>query len=415
LLYHGHLQKQHPAIVIVMADTELYRMALAQSTRPDLPTEHDEMPHTMPSLTQTDRAGCERWLQEINFLYPGTNDDIIWEKIKKNWIGYLSATSPAPDATLAPNRKVVQFTMGNESAGERRRRFAGDRRRRMTIQSAFWNGLDGIEAMTERWPRAARAALNCADGGEDPGVFESLAAVYDLGRRRRYQAVWTSLAGFIAHSLDEGTLEEMGLELNEDQRDDILDVEQEVWEVDLGEIARRREKGGFEYVWAPIQQLLFKALSKQRSTARNNPLVWWLAVLVRSAVSGERDFISSGRFHKNPMPMDVDLGGRVQAMVHYGKVLVLDDAFSSWSAMSERTERTEWVMEVQSCLNMVSIEWINDEGGRRPDRSSDGPMYSSAAWRSMVSCVEGHTKRYMGGKDKTAMYWVRLLVESIRQ
>lgn len=229
--------------------------------------------------------------------------------------------------------------------------------------------------------------------------------------------MWTSLVGFIAHSLDEGTLEEMGLALNEDQRDDILDVEQEVWQVDLAAIARRREKGGFEDVWRPIQNLLFRAVSKPKSTARNNPLVWWLAVLVRSAVSDETDFISRGRFHMNPMPMDVDLEGRVQAVVHYGKVLVLDDAFSAWSVVSTETERTEWVMEVQSSLNMVSIEWINDQGGRetRPDRLFDGPMYSSAAWRSMVSYVEGHTKRYMGAKNKTAIYWVRLLEERRRQ
>ncbi|KAI7768453.1 hypothetical protein LZL87_014345 [Fusarium oxysporum] len=101
--------------------------------------------------------------------------------------------------------------------------------------------LDMIEAMTERWPQAARAALNSMDKereGEERGAFESLAAVYDLGRRRRYQAIWTSLVGFIAHSHDEGMLEEMGMRLTESQINDILDVEQEVWQVDLKAIAR---------------------------------------------------------------------------------------------------------------------------------------------------------------------------------
>ncbi|KAH8662635.1 hypothetical protein BGZ61DRAFT_462910 [Ilyonectria robusta] len=400
-----------------MAPTELYRIALERSTQPDLPTEHNEIPHNMPSLTETDRTVCEGWLQEINFLRPGVEEeDEVWEKIKRNWIGYLSATSPLPDATLAPNRKVVQFAAGDgdgdEGVVERRRRFERDRRRRMIIQSAFWNGLDGIEAMTERWPRAARAALNSMDRGEeeeDRGAFESLAAVYDLGRRRRYQAIWTSLVGFIVHSYDEGTLEEMGLQLKEGQIDDILDIEQEVWSVDLRAIARRREKGGFEDVWAPIQQLLFKALRRPKSTARNNPLVWWLAVLVRSAVSDDRDFISRGRFHKNPVPMDIDLEERLRAIVHYSKVLVLDDAFSTWS------ERPEWVMEVQSCLNRVSIDWINDERGSRPARSSDGPVYSTAAWQSVVTHIAEHTSRYIGGKKKTAIHRVRLLADEIGQ
>ncbi|KAH6977803.1 hypothetical protein EDB82DRAFT_546266 [Fusarium venenatum] len=325
-------------------------------------------------------------------------------KIKRNWIGYLSATSPTPEVALAPNRKVVQFTGGDEdddgveNARGQKRRFADDRRRRMTIQSAFWNDLDGIEAMTERWPRAPRAALN------NQGAFESLAAVYDLGKRRRYQSIWTSLVGFIAHSHSEGTLEEMGMRLTESQIDDILDVEQEVWQVDLKAIARNREKGGFEYIWVPIRQLLMKTLRKAQSTPRNNPHVWWIAVLARSAVSSDSDidFISRGRFHRNPMPMDVDLRERLEAIVYYSKVLVLDSAFSTWS---ERSERSEWVIE------------INDEGGSRPARPSGdgGPVYSTAVWQSVVAHIAEQTERHLGGKQKTAIYRLRMLAIAIMQ
>ncbi|KAG7402659.1 hypothetical protein Forpe1208_v016978 [Fusarium oxysporum f. sp. rapae] len=410
-----------------MAATDLYTMALQRSTQPDLLPENKEVRHSIAPLSETQRAGCKTWLQEMNFLRPGEEEDEeVWAKIKRNWIGYLSATSPTPEVALAPNRKVVQFTGGDEdddgveNARGQKRRFADDRRRRMTIQSAFWNDLDGMEAMTERWPRAARAALNSMDernGGDgDQGAFESLAAVYDLGKRRRYQSIWTSLVGFIAHSHSEGTLEEMGMRLTESQIDDILDVEQEVWQVDLKAIARNREKGGFEYVWAPIQQLLMKTLRKAKSTPRNNPLVWWIAVLARSAVSGDSDidFISRGRFHRNPMPMDVDLRERLEAIVHYSKVLVLDGAFSTWS---ERSERSEWVMEVQSRLNMVSIEWINDEGGSRPAGPSGdgGPVYSTAAWQSVVAHIAEQTERHLGGKQKTAIYRLRMLANAMMQ
>ncbi|KAH7112769.1 hypothetical protein B0J13DRAFT_575328, partial [Dactylonectria estremocensis] len=155
-----------------MANTKLYKVALERATQPHTPTEHNER-HDLPALTQTDRPGCERWLREIKFLYPGENDDVR-EKIKRNWVGYLSATSLMPDGTLAPNRKVVQFTTREETPQQRKRRFTEDRQQRMRIQSAFWNGLDGVEAMTERWPRVARTALNSMDKGEDQGAFETL-------------------------------------------------------------------------------------------------------------------------------------------------------------------------------------------------------------------------------------------------
>ncbi|KAG4273076.1 hypothetical protein FPRO04_14586 [Fusarium proliferatum] len=410
-----------------MAATDLYTMALQRSTQPDLLPENKEVRHSIAPLSETQRAGCKTWLQEMNFLRPGEEEDEeAWAKIKRNWIGYLSATSPTPEVALAPNRKVVQFTGGDEddngveNARGQKRRFADDRRRRMTIQSAFWNDLDGMEAMTERWPWAARAALNSMDEGNggdgDQGAFESLAAVYDLGKRRRYQSIWTSLVGFIAHSHSEGTLGEMGLQLTESQIDDILDIEQEIWQIDMRAIARRREKGGFEDVWVPIRQLLMKALRKPKSTPRNNPLVWWIAVLARSAVSGDSDmdFISRGRFHRNPMPMDVDLRERLEAIVHYSKVLVLDGAFSTWS---ERSERSEWVMEVQSRLNMVSIEWINEEGGSRPARPSGdgGPVYSTDAWQSVVAHIAEQTERHLGGKQKTAIYRLRMLANAMMQ
>ncbi|KAM0360992.1 hypothetical protein ACHAO7_012031 [Fusarium culmorum] len=328
----------------------------------------------------------------MNFLHPGqAEDEEIWAEIKRNWVAYLSATSPMPEAALVPNRKAVQLREdsedrhGRENAREQRLRFADDRRRRMTIQSAFWNDLDVMENMAERWPRVARAALNSMDGGDDDdggrGAFERPAAAYDLGKRRQYQSIWTSLVGFIAHAHSEGALEDMSLRLTESQIDDILDIEQEIWQVDLGAIARMREKGGgFENVWVPIQEVLMKALKKPKSTPRNNLLVWWIAVLCRSAISDyydnddddddddSKDFISRGQFYKNPMPMDVNFKERLQAIVHYSKVLVLHHSYLTWCEKSEELEEADLMMlkEVQSRLNMVSINWINNEKGPRP-------------------------------------------------
>ncbi|KAM5517599.1 hypothetical protein FOXYSP1_08384 [Fusarium oxysporum f. sp. phaseoli] len=117
----------------------------------------------------------------MNFLRPGEEEDEeVWAKIKRNWVGYLSATSPTPEVALAPNRKVVQFTGGDE---------------------------------------------------DDDG---------------------TSLVGFIAYLYSEGMLEEIGLQLTESQIDDILDIKQEIWQIDIRAIAQRQEKGGFEDIWVPI-------------------------------------------------------------------------------------------------------------------------------------------------------------------
>lgn len=148
---------------------------------------------------------------------------------------------------------------------------------------------------------------------------------WKLGKRRRYQAVWASLVAFLVHSQEEGTLEEMGLFLDESQIEDILDVFQEVWMM-IEEFENiRKEDGVLGGVWGEVQALLIGALIKSGSTARNNPLIWWTAILVRSATTGETDFISHGRFSKNPLPMDMDIRARVSALVHYSKVLTVEN------------------------------------------------------------------------------------------
>ncbi|KAH6986688.1 hypothetical protein EDB80DRAFT_181841 [Ilyonectria destructans] len=84
--------------------------------------------------------------------------------------------------------------------------------------------------------------------------------VTDVAFAEGEESVWTSLVGFLVHSHDEHALEEMGLKLNEDQIDDVLDVMQEVWSVKLGDVGR--VEGALGGVWTPIQQLLTRLWRK---------------------------------------------------------------------------------------------------------------------------------------------------------
>jgi hypothetical protein len=100
------------------------------------------------------------------------------------------------------------------------------------------------------------------------------------------------------------------------------------------------------------------------------------------------------------MPMDINLHKRLQAIVHYSKVFVLDYAFSTWLAESGV------VIEVQSRLNMVSIEWINDEEGLRPARvpGDGGPVYLMALWESVVAHVAKKADIYLRGRQGRAIF-----------
>ncbi|KAK8913388.1 hypothetical protein VCV18_011394 [Metarhizium anisopliae] len=390
---------------------EEYRVALAAATLPNTPTDRTDERHDVPAITQEDRAGCDKWLRDIGFLCPG-KDDETWEKIKSNWIGFIAATCRIPTskvAPLAPNRKIVHFsssgTVTIESQAERNRRFRQDLEQRMRIQASFWNHLDGLEGLTERWPHKVFVMMNSQDRSQPGAALETLAAIWDLGKRRRYQAIWTSLVAFLVHSNDEDTLGEMGLKLDDNQIDDILDVKEQITYIDL--LGLEPGPDAVSGVWKAVQRLLVKAMEKKESTSRNNPLVWWMYILVRSALSGEMDFISCGKFNRNPIPMDVDIRGRMEAIVHYSKVLALDAAFHSWDVQQE------WVHEVQCDLNSVDITWIDGEKGGRPAPSMDKRTCSSEAWQSILAHIETCIPGYLGGKKGMPMHRIRKLEDDM--
>ncbi|PNH36350.1 hypothetical protein BJF96_g621 [Verticillium dahliae] len=347
----------------IMDTSDAYRQALERSTTLDTPTEWADESHDVPVARGINRAGCEQWLRDMCF----PADDATWNRIKMKWISFLSATSMMPDVALAPNRKAVQFTSGDGRLVDSiEKRFSTDRFHRKVVQASFWadSGLEGLEALAERWPGIAWTALNAADEGRRGQEFQTLAAIWDLGRRRRYQAVLTSMLGFLLYCHEDGALHDLGLQLDQDQQDDLIDLEQGV-SVSMMEqrTLRWNKPSALDGVWAVTEQLLVKAMNRRGSTAQNNPLLWWVAIMTKSALEGGTDFISSGRFNMNPMPMDLDLRGRAEALVHYGKILMLNTAFISWNP-----DRDSFA-EVEGDLNLVDNEWLNVEVSHHLDVS----------------------------------------------
>ena len=118
---------------------------------------------------------------------------------------------------------------------------------------------------------------------------------------------------FLVYSHDEGTLEEMGLELSEDLLDSIMDVkEADAW---YGRIFQRmdRDPGPVEEA---ILELVTELITDPKATFRTNPLLWWVGVLVQSSLQTDRDdYISRGRFDLNILTMDMDIEERLRAVL----------------------------------------------------------------------------------------------------
>ncbi|EXJ93251.1 hypothetical protein A1O3_01808 [Capronia epimyces CBS 606.96] len=147
-----------------------------------------------------------------------------------------------------------------------------------------------------------------------------------------------------------------------------------------------------------------------RPTPSTNPLLWWLIVLVQSAMGPlqQYDCISRGQFQENILPMDIDVRTRVEAVQLYAKVLILNRAFRKWGPPNR-----DWILEVGNDLNMVDTMWLNEDTDQRPPEERDSRTCDSKAWLEMLDRLEVYSVKYLGGEDETVLAKALKLLQSV--
>lgn len=341
-----------------------------------------QIDHDAPPMSPEQRSACEAWLRSIDFLVPGGRHEAQWKAIQKHWVEFLNVK-------------------------------ATESKRLLKWRSSFCPLFDGLEALTERWPPQARLILNQCSDGIGAGPFESLAARWDLDKRRRLQTVWSSLVTFLLYSNARGTLSsQMGLQLEPERTGDpsMLD---EIYD----SVSTKFKHDKILLLLGPdplnpLRQMrtreLFLSwiLSKPGAPVGTNGLLWWAAVLVRSALSAQD---GRGDEYRNEIPgsivipMDLDILGRVEALRYYAKVLVLDYAMESTPLDRSKLDL------VERDLGGVNLSWINQEKECRPADSGDVRNIEGEEWVEMLDHISKVGKKALGQKPGTVMHNINRL------
>jgi hypothetical protein len=218
----------------------------------------------------------------------------------------------------------------------------------------------------------------------------------DFGKQRRFDSVWISMVCFLLYCNQEaGTLEEMGLELSEKLDDDLLDIEQALMNEGYPEPGDAGQEGMVE---TSVYKFIANLLTDTSADPTTNPLLWWTIVLVRSSIeTGPDDFISRGRFLSNILPMDLDIQQRLEGIVHFAKVLLLDVAFTTWHPTSESQ-----FLEVQTDLDTVDNSWMGTYSSTRLTQPDERTCFTPA-WRSALDHIEKMFKEFMVQPSETPM------------
>jgi hypothetical protein len=312
-----------------------------------------------------------------------------------------------PKSVLAPCRKVVTWVVtgeprGSESPQAEAKRFKQDQKTRRCIQEAVWLQFDQLQSLAECWPVPVRTIVNQAGLRTEQGPFEGWAAKINLSKRRRGDSILAGLVCFLVYSHDEGTLEEMGLEISEDLLDSIMDIkEADVWHGRIFQ-STDRDPGAVEEA---VAGLVMELITDTRATFHTNPLLWCVGVLVQSALrTGGDDYISRGRFDRNILTMDMDIEERLGALLHYSKVFVLDLAMQTWKTSASRLE------EVRVSMAAVDKHWLDVDDDQRPPASADLRTCQSAAWKDVTKHIQTQSQAFLGDQPGTVARQLRVLL-----
>jgi len=336
------------------------------------------------------------WLREHEFL--PHRDAKMWATIKEIWLSYISATSYFPNPQLAPNEgfasgKGAAVVLGKgvkaESLVDMERRFSQQLFRKMKISREMQLHYEHLDEFSEAWPLEARRIVNRCTNGPDAGPVLGMNEPGQHARLMRCSSVLSCMISFLLYCKEAELLEDMGLNLDHEQAEDIMDIL-------TGHVFPGQ-------AFLNTRELVMMTLDADiDANCQNNILLWWIGVLIKSAVETSEmeiqtgtashdvdglDFISRGRFANNHMPMDFDLNDKLDAIIHFAKIAILNEPPRTLSQSGKDTDLDVVIEDIDK----LDISWIRD-GRLRPVGQTGKHRLNSPGWEKVFRQLQTSAK-----------------------
>jgi hypothetical protein len=230
-----------------------------------------------------------------------------------------------------------------------------------------------INGVTERWPETIRVMLNNENvtGGESR-PFESWYEPAGLEKRKQSTRVWTDLIQFLTLEYhynnvtwsgdtislrgEEGYLPELGLAVSEDLGDDMIDIIQSMFY-------------GIDHVKESLKTFCLNIIMHQDATCRNNPLLFWVALLLQTEEFGDQP-----RLEFWGLKDELTMREKLEALVHYARVFIIDRAFTTWQSSDSVPQK--WKKAVQKEVNSDARRFD------LPESKGDPADFDQPHWQS---------------------------------
>ena len=244
------------------------------------------------------------------------------------------------------------------------------------IYTAVGNLFTVTSGTVERWPRILEA-LFCQGRHDSDASFETWERPRDLDKHRRAVFVWSSMLAFIvAHwTYDADILENMELLLSEDLKSAIDDIS--YWCKTGDNVGR---------ISAAAKHIFMKAIMDSNPWPGTNPMLWWLAVIIKSHLLDSKPEFPIGGIDKHSVPA-LSFDCQLEALNHYARVMTLESLIHELGpsetanrAFNGDLRRTKNEIHGLVCNN--SDHWFDESNDRAFQRLLDEKFHmDSPAWQ----------------------------------
>jgi hypothetical protein len=290
------------------------------------------------------------------------------------------------------------------SISERRSRFRNGLEREDTlllnlIEKTLIDIVHALNTEVERWPETIRTILNRTGGNDQEAEpFETWYGPPGLEKRKQSTRVWTDLIQFFvlefhinnmtwsndSNSIsirdESGYLSEMGFMTSEEDSfgDDILDIVQDC--------NFFRVVDSVENLKNSIHHLCLSIVMQEDATPQNNALLFWVGLCLQT-----EEFGNQQRLEFYGLKDELTMKEKLEALVHYARVFIMDHAYKSWLHSDSVAEG--WKMAVETVLNSKS--WV-DRGLPRPvNQQGDPADFSQPHWEAFKTHFEALRTKWL--------------------
>jgi len=238
-------------------------------------------------------------------------------------------------------------------------------------------------AVIERWPETIRVMLNDSSlNGRGSQPFESWVGPPGLEKRKQATRVWTDLIQFfvleyhinnvtwldndtVSLGGEQGYLPRMGLSLSEGLCDDIMDIVS-------------GDCYGVGFMQDCVHTFCLSIIMQKNATPYNNPLLFWVALLLQTEEFGDQP-----RLEFAGMKDELTMREKLEAIVHYARVFILDLAYMSWLKTDSVPEA--WRTSLEGALNGGDWDWSDDGDPRPVEQEGDPANFTEPYWQAFKS------------------------------